>query len=278
MKESFYTKSCEFAVKAFNYLNSRVNRTRIPFFQLDTSPNNSSMGHVVNGVMTLNIHNILELAKNNDKYDWPNIKGLIILTIVHELSHINQNIDYDRFSKDDAYRDKIEMENHYNALNFILNREEELHGVFGDYSDDICLDLELTQQCLENPQYKNSYKMRNTDTVAMITMINMFSNVSKAERSRIYTLMMNATRVVVHYRETKEGPILFSDIVKDERGIWYTYKIFNIVKFLYKLPAYNALIMAEGGTDLVFYMTREESSTPISENAGQYVANIINPQ
>lgn len=278
MKESFYTKSCEFAVKAFNYLNTRVNRTRIPFFQLDTSPNNSSMGHVVNGVMTLNIHNILELAKNNDKYDWPNIKGLIILTIVHELSHINQNIDYDRFGKDDTYRDKIEMENHYNALNFILNREEELHGVFGDYSDDICLDLELTQQCLENPQYKNSYKMRNTDTVAMITMVNMFSNVSKAERSRIYTLMMNATRVVVHYRETKEGTILFSDIVKDERGIWYTYKIFNIVKFLYKLPAYNALIMAEGGTDLVFYMTREESSTPISENAGQYVANIINPQ
>jgi len=278
MKESFYTKSCEFAVKAFNYLNTRVNRTRIPFFQLDTSPNNSSMGHVVNGVMTLNIHNILELAKNNDKYDWPNIKGLIILTIVHELSHINQNIDYDRFSKDDTYHDKIEIENHYNALNFILNREEELHGVFGDYSDDICLDLELTQQCLENPQYKNSYKMRNTDTVAMITMVNMFSNVSKAERSRIYTLMMNATRVVVHYRETKEGPILFSDIVKDEHGIWYTYKIFNIVKFLYKLPAYNALIMAEGGTDLVFYMTREESSTPISENAGQYVANIINPQ
>lgn len=278
MKESFYTKSCEFAVKAFNYLNTRVNRTRIPFFQLDTSPNNSSMGHVVNGVMTLNIHNILELAKNNDKYDWSNIKGLIILTIVHELSHINQNIDYDRFSKDDTYRDKIEMENHYNALNFILNREEELHGVFGDYSDDICLDLELTQQCLENPQYKNSYKMRNTDTVAMITMVNMFSNVSKAERSRIYTLMMSATRVVVHYRETKEGLILFSDIVKDERGIWYTYKIFNIVKFLYKLPAYNALIMAEGGTDLVFYMTREESSTPISENAGQYVANIINPQ
>lgn len=264
-------------MEVFNYLNTRVNRTRIPFFQLDTSPNNSSMGHVVNGVMTLNIHNILELAKNNDKYDWPNIKGLIILTIVHELSHINQNIDYDRFSKDDTYRDKIEMENHYNALNFILNREEELHGIFGDYSDDICLDLELTQQCLENPQYKNSYKMRNTDTVAMITMVNMFSNVSKAERSRIYTLMMSATRVVVHYRETKEGPILFSDIVKDERGIWYTYKIFNIVKFLYKLPAYNALIMAEGGTDLVFYMTREESSTPISENAGQYVANIINP-
>ena len=262
-------------MQAFNYLNTRVNRTRIPFFQLDTTPNSGAMGHVVNGIMTLNIHNILELAKNNDKYDWPSIKGIIILTIVHELSHINQNIDYDRFNKDDAYHDRIEMENHYNALNFILNREEELHGVFGDYSDDICLDLELTQQCLENPQYKNSYKMRNTDTVAMITMINMFSNVSKAERSRIYTLMMNATRVVVHYRETKEGPILFSDIVKDERGIWYTYKIFNIVKFLYKLPAYNALIMAEGGTDLVFYMTREESSTPISENAGQYVANII---
>ena len=62
MCESLYTKSCEFAIKAFNYLNTRVNRTRI-FFQLETAPNTNTVGHVVNGTMTLNIHNILELAK-----------------------------------------------------------------------------------------------------------------------------------------------------------------------------------------------------------------------
>ncbi len=94
MCESLYTKSCEFAIKAFNYLNTRVNRTRIPFFQLETAPNTNTVGHVVNGTMTLNIHNILELAKTFDKYDWANIRGLILITIIHELSHINQNIDY----------------------------------------------------------------------------------------------------------------------------------------------------------------------------------------
>lgn len=274
MGESFYTKSCEFAIKAFNYLNTRVNRTRIPFFQLETTPNTETVGHVVNGVMTLNIHNILVLAEMYGKYDWANIRGLILLTIIHELSHINQNIDYNKFSKDDIYHDKIEMENHYNVLNFMLNREEELHAIFGDYSDDICLDLDLTQKCLANPQYKNSYKMRNTDNVAMITLLNLFDNVSKAEKDRVKVFMENSNRVIIHYKNSKEGQIEFTDIVKDENGIWYTYKIFNVVKFLLRLPAYHALILSEGG-DLVFHMSRTESNYPASENPSRYVANII---
>lgn len=274
MNESFYTKSCEFAIRAFNYLNTRVNRTKIPFFQLETTPNTETVGHVINGVMTLNIHNILILAELYGKYDWANIRGLILLTIIHELSHINQNIDYDRFKKDDVYHDKIEMENHYNALNFMLNREEELHAIFGDYSDDICLDLELTQKCLANPQYKNSYKMRNTDNVAMVTLLNMFNTASKAQKDKVKVFMENASRVIIHYKNSKEGQIEFTDIVKDEGGIWYTYKIFNVIKFLLRLPAYRILLLSEEG-DLVFHISREESNTPISENAGQYVANII---
>lgn len=275
MCESLYTKSCEFAIKAFNYLNTRVNRTRIPFFQLETAPNTNTVGHVVNGTMTLNIHNILELAKTFDKYDWANIRGLILITIIHELSHINQNIDYNRFSKDEAYHQKIELENHYNALNFMLNREEELHNLFGDYSDDICLDLELTQKCLENPQLKNSYKLRNTDDVAIVSLLNMFTGLKKADRVKVEECLINSNQVFVTYKDNSgDSSYKYSEIVKDIKGIWYTYKIFNIIKFIFTLPAYRVNIVLEDNTDLYINLTRNDNGQ-LSESAGQFVANIV---
>lgn len=275
MCESLYTKSCEFAIKAFNYLNTRVNRTRIPFFQLETAPNTNTVGHVVNGTMTLNIHNILELAKTFDKYDWANIRGLILITIIHELSHINQNIDYNRFSKDEAYHQKIELENHYNALNFMLNREEELHNLFGDYSDDICLDLELTQKCLENPKLKNSYKLRNTDDVAIVSLLNMFTGLKKADRLKVEECLINSNQVFVTYKDNgDDSSYKYSEIVKDIKGIWYTYKIFNIIKFIFALPAYRVNIVLEDNTDLYINFTRNDNGQ-LSESAGQFVANII---
>lgn len=275
MCESLYTKSCEFAIKVFNYLNTRVNRTRIPFFQLETAPNTNTVGHVVNGTMTLNIHNILELAKTFDKYDWANIRGLILITIIHELSHINQNIDYNRFSKDEAYHQKIELENHYNALNFMLNREEELHNLFGDYSDDICLDLELTQKCLENPQLKNSYKLRNTDDVAIVSLLNMFTGLKKSDRVKVEECLINSNQVFVTYKDNgDDSSYKYSEIVKDIKGIWYTYKIFNIIRFIFTLPAYRVNIVLEDNTDLYINLTRNNSGQ-LSESAGQFVANIV---
>ena len=275
MCESLYTKSCVFAIKAFNYLNTRVNRTRIPFFQLETAPNTNTVGHVVNGTMTLNIHNILELAKTFDKYDWANIRGLILITIIHELSHINQNIDYNRFSKDEAYHQKIELENHYNALNFMLNREEELHNLFGDYSDDICIDLELTQKCLENPQLKNSYKLRNTDDVAIVSLLNMFTGLKKSDRVKVEECLINSNQVFVTYKDNNaDSSYKYSEIVKDIKGIWYTYKIFNIIKFIFALPAYRVNIVLEDNTDLYINLTRNDNGQ-LSESAGQFVANIV---
>lgn len=275
MCESLYTKSCEFAIKAFNYLNTRVNRTRIPFFQLETAPNTNTVGHVVNGTMTLNIHNILELAKTFDKYDWANIRGLILITIIHELSHINQNIDYNRFSKDEAYHQRIELENHYNALNFMLNREEELHNLFGDYSDDICLDLELTQKCLENPQLKNSYKLRNTDDVAIVSLLNMFTGLKKSDRVKVEECLINSNQVFVTYKDNgDDSSYKYSEIVKDTKGIWYTYKIFNIIRFIFALPAYRVNIVLEDNTDLYINLTRNNTGQ-LSESAGQFVANIV---
>ena len=275
MCESLYTKSCVFAIKVFNYLNTRVNRTRIPFFQLETAPNTNTVGHVVNGTMTLNIHNILELAKTFDKYDWANIRGLILITIIHELSHINQNIDYNRFSKDEAYHQKIELENHYNALNFMLNREEELHNLFGDYSDDICLDLELTQKCLENPQLKNSYKLRNTDDVAIVSLLNMFTGLRKADRVKVEECLINSNQVFVTYKDNGDDSLYkYSEIVKDIKGIWYTYKIFNIIRFIFTLPAYRVNIVLEDNTDLYINLTRNDNGQ-LSESAGQFVANIV---
>lgn len=275
MCESLYTKSCVFAIKVFNYLNTRVNRTRIPFFQLETAPNTNTVGHVVNGTMTLNIHNILELAKTFDKYDWANIRGLILITIIHELSHINQNIDYNRFSKDEAYHQKIELENHYNALNFMLNREEELHNLFGDYSDDICLDLELTQKCLENPQLKNSYKLRNTDDVAIVSLLNMFTGLKKSDRVKVEECLINSNQVFVTYKDNNDdSSYKYSEIVKDIKGIWYTYKIFNIIRFIFTLPAYRVNIVLEDNTDLYINLTRNNTGQ-LSESAGQFVANIV---
>jgi predicted SprT family Zn-dependent metalloprotease len=48
-------------------------------------------------------------------------KTVTLDIITHELSHLNQTVDYDKYNNDEEYHKLIELENETNVYNFIMN-------------------------------------------------------------------------------------------------------------------------------------------------------------
>ena len=60
-------------------------------------------------------------------YDYPDIVSFMILIVSHELSHIEQDINYSRYSSDKEYRNWIEKVNQNHTKQWLYNNMEYLH-------------------------------------------------------------------------------------------------------------------------------------------------------
>lgn len=115
--ESNFKEMTQFAVKAFNLCNFKVNwlkackEIRLVFF-------GNRLGYIDDhGVFYFRV------ANNNIKLN-NTTKTQILDIIAHELSHLNQRVDYDRYNNDIEYMKQIEIENIDNTYNFIINNKD----------------------------------------------------------------------------------------------------------------------------------------------------------
>ena len=61
------------------------------------------------------------------------VRGILISTIIHELSHLNQKIDYFKVQRDDLEMLKMEVQNELNVSKFIRRHSEEIVNKFGSF-------------------------------------------------------------------------------------------------------------------------------------------------
>lgn len=127
----------------YNYLNGKVNpimKSReliiVPETLIEPIPDFTAERIMAQGHMIVNAvcfdPNILvalqETAMSLDppkKFSIEELNGFVIKCIIHELSHVDQDIDFDRYNSDLSYLHQIEQANEYNTLRFInINREE----------------------------------------------------------------------------------------------------------------------------------------------------------
>ena len=63
------------------------------------------------------------------------VRANIVFITIHELSHIEQLIDYDRYMRDKQYCREIERGCNYHAFHFILDNLSILHQRLGDFDE-----------------------------------------------------------------------------------------------------------------------------------------------
>ena len=88
------------------------------------------LGSLIYDEVNINMIDILHFCRTHDGMQEENkIKTVLIFTVLHELSHCDQNIEFLRMKNDKRETLKYEIENDYNTLLFIEQNMEEIWEV-----------------------------------------------------------------------------------------------------------------------------------------------------
>jgi hypothetical protein len=128
----------EFCYGVFNYYNGKINKINYPaVLQIEWAELQGSTiaGASVNpNVVYLYPRVILRYVKSH--FDDMRIKQnelmcMIIETIIHELYHVDQIIDYPKMVMDDQYKTEIEQATELQTMTYIANHAQEIYDNFG---------------------------------------------------------------------------------------------------------------------------------------------------
>lgn len=132
-----YSQYAVFCSKVYDVLNGGIN-TVIPSVELtfDVDRDSTTVGSSLMCVTNIYLYNILENISKH-QYTQEQINGILILAVAHELSHIDQEIDFTRLlyaQNDYPYRVYIEAANNKRTLKYIQKNKDKLYKIFGYFS------------------------------------------------------------------------------------------------------------------------------------------------
>lgn len=77
----------------------------------------------------------IKILEKMESYPDKVIRANILFIVTHELSHIEQLINYDRYSADPTYRKEIERGCNYHAFRFVMDNLSILHQRLRDFDE-----------------------------------------------------------------------------------------------------------------------------------------------
>lgn len=119
-KIDYFKDSVQFAMKVYNLVNGKINNIK-PVGMKFIFDSNLAGFILSNGIFYLNPVSI--------KCETDLDKTITLDIITHELSHLNQTVDYDKYNNDEEYHKLIELENETNVYNFIMNNTNTIQKV-----------------------------------------------------------------------------------------------------------------------------------------------------
>ena len=117
----------EYSIRVFNYFNGKVNQYIPAKLNIRTNFNKNVLGNNMFNNVNLYLWNII----NYYNHDINEIKTNIIINIVHELCHIEQELDYIRYNIDNDYRQQKENENNFRTYKFIYKNIDQISNDLG---------------------------------------------------------------------------------------------------------------------------------------------------
>lgn len=137
-----YSEMLKYTTDIFNYLNGKVNTvvlaSRIEFgvttmFEVDKYSRVLLARNKVN-VIIMYLSEILFYCDEQGMHDMNKVRAMLLHTVVHELSHCDQDIDYNMLASNDKYNEDIENSNDANSLLYIADHYDELQMKFGPFN------------------------------------------------------------------------------------------------------------------------------------------------
>lgn len=159
-----YGEFSNYAIRAFNYLNGKINTVLIANKLIFSTaaeqqqPRNV-LGRSVLTTVIVHIPDVFSYCDHNDFMTDAEIKGLILHTIAHELSHCDQYIDFMSVNRDQKSLRLMEDSNDANTLAYLNAHYDELQSILGIF------DLEpvwLPRPNLDIPQMIKQYQRIRT--------------------------------------------------------------------------------------------------------------------
>lgn len=77
----------------------------------------------------------IKILEKMESYPDKLIRANLLFIVTHELSHIEQLLNYDRYGADPDYRKEIERGCNYHAFRFIMDNLSILHQKIGDFDE-----------------------------------------------------------------------------------------------------------------------------------------------
>lgn len=118
--------------KAYNYINGKVNKIAPVGYTLNFNSDAQNLGGEHNGYITFYMIPIQKIGRQIGDTD--SFKTMITFIVAHELSHIDQAIDYDKYGNDIQYMKSIELENNKRAISWVVNNALPLRKVMGGFN------------------------------------------------------------------------------------------------------------------------------------------------
>lgn len=128
-----YAVYSNFAVRAFEYLNGRINPFNRCMLSIEMYSKNNYAEFRKPNTVSLYLGSILNDYDSctGDPDDDRDIKTIIIMVLGHELAHSTQNTDMIRYTNDPYYRDDIEKQNEAYTEYWISEHNQEIYNALG---------------------------------------------------------------------------------------------------------------------------------------------------
>lgn len=127
----FYLSNC------IKFLNGKINPTLLCHKVFYSYSEDEVLAKEYNGVIRYNIPAIALRYKDTELYT---VFAYLMRMTAHELSHIEQDINYNRYKKDPSYKTWIEKSNELNAISFIMDNLFFIKRNLGEFNHSIIED------------------------------------------------------------------------------------------------------------------------------------------
>jgi len=220
MKYSNYKYYIDAAMKL---LNGQVNRNLRCYKFSYVYSNDEVHARECNGAITFNLQSMAYALKDME----PLIRfTYIIRTVAHELSHIDQDVNYYKYERDYSYRAWIEKSNELNSICFIMDNLNMIKMNLGDFNHTILEDLHQYAK-INGTKYVPSSKSKMVANIMETYMI----DTNRARYKDLDTILLNLNGV--RYMIKHKGEIIDPNVIYpviNELSNFNSMKVFNMIK------------------------------------------------
>lgn len=211
-----YEYIADYAHLCYNYLNGKINPMMksksleiYPETFIEPMPNfkefrTMAQGYMVVNTVTYNPNTVVAIQETamslegNYKFSIEELRGFVIEGIAHELSHVDQDIDFDSYNRDPEYVIKVETANTINTRRFIEVNKKDICEQLFDFAilDLMCPNIKSDKYSIKDYKKIDFMYQRFISVMNAITLLDMENLiVSSVKKYKTKALIMRASSI-----------------------------------------------------------------------------------